>query len=75
MEFFSLRVSLHLFSVGGLTFYDGRQVDVTSRREAWVLEGQWVWEVWGFMAGGDLAGLQRFCSRIWSVHHLGGCFF
>ena len=23
--------------------YDGRQGGVTSQREAWVLEGQWVW--------------------------------
>jgi hypothetical protein len=45
---------------------------VTSQRGAWVLEGQWV-EV--FMAGGALAGLQKFCSRIWSVHHFGGCFW
>ena len=41
--FLSLLVSLHLFSVGGLTCYDGRQDGVTSQREAWVLEGQWVW--------------------------------
>jgi len=27
-----------------------------------------------FMAGGALAGHQRFCSGIWSVRHLGGCF-
>jgi hypothetical protein len=69
--FLSLLASMHLFSVGGLMCYDGRQVGVTSQSKAWVLEGQWVW---GFMAGGALAGLQRFCSGIWSVCHLGGYF-
>jgi hypothetical protein len=33
------------------------------------------WGVGGvFMAVGDLAGHQRFCSGIWNVHCLGGCF-
>ena len=27
-----------------------------------------------FMAGGALAVHQRFCSGIWIVHRLGGCF-
>jgi hypothetical protein len=31
------------------------------------------WE--GGMAGGALAGHQRFCSWIWTVHRLGGCFW
>jgi hypothetical protein len=45
---------------------------VTCHREALVLEGRWVWEV--FMAGGALAGHRRFCSGIWNVRHLGGGF-
>jgi len=30
--------------------------------------------LWGFIAGGALAGLQRFCWGIWIVHCLGSCF-
>jgi hypothetical protein len=56
VEFFSLHVSLHFFSVGGLTCYDGNQVGVNFQREVWVLEDQWVY---GIMAGGSLEGPQR----------------
>jgi hypothetical protein len=27
-----------------------------------------------FMAGGALAGHQKFCLGLWNVRHLGGCF-
>ena len=48
---------------------------VTSQREAWVLEGQGCVCGWGGCGVGIFMAVhQRFCSGIWIVRRLGGCF-
>jgi hypothetical protein len=41
---------------------------VTPQGEVLVVRGE------GVMAGGDLVEHQRFCSGIWTLHRLVGCF-
>ena len=74
-DFFPLVVFMHgLVSWDGRVTVAGKWCDLSERGLGIVGSGCGVCGVGIFIAGGALAVHQRFCSGIWIVRRLGGCF-